>query len=222
MPPLKYSLRYQPQNSDVLFHRPANSTDLNIAINISKNSSVMQWNVTIRLQMLHWYEILHLQHKQTIEDTLWAIYLHPLSIHSILSLIRITYFGGFMFCASTWNSTRQCMNVSTPTCQTSRSLQCSSSVEFVGDLVLVRSVMSCQSFGRQSCIAPYAWTHLQRRELLDWIVKNTECGSQICNSGHGSCFSLIGVDKKFLYWHVFKFTLPNWLCSNAKHLEKGV
>lgn len=46
--------------------------------------------------------------------------------------------------------------VRTPTCQTARPLQSSSGVELVGDLVLVGSVVSCQSFRRQSGIAPYA------------------------------------------------------------------
>lgn len=75
----------------------------------------------------------------------------------------------------------------TPTCETARPLKCSSSVELVGDLVLVRRVMSCQPFRRQCGIAPYAWTHLQKTIVMlllkcigrqtynSWRVGNVDC-----------------------------------------------
>lgn len=72
----------------------------------------------------------------------------------------------------------ECVSAQTPTCQAARPLEGRGGVELVGDLVLVRSVVSCQSLGRQSGIAPYAWTHLQRDSFcgffrilqIDWFV----------------------------------------------------
>lgn len=65
-----------------------------------------------------------------------------------------------------WVYVWDCTSVWTPTSQTARPLQCSSCVELVWDLVLVGRVVSCQPFRRQSGIAPYAWTHLQRQEFF--------------------------------------------------------
>lgn len=69
-------------------------------------------------------------------------------------------------------------SVWTLTGQAARSLECSCGVEFVGDLVLVGGVVRCQSFGWQSSIAPYAWTHLKVKRRCHYIFFEISCGKQ--------------------------------------------